>query len=229
MKIFAIGDTHGEHDLLEEMLEEIMKEIKPEDQIIFLGDYIDRGPKSFEVIETLVDLKMKHDNTIFLMGNHEQMLLRAIERGKFDDIMLWQANGGDITVGNYQDHGHLKGMNFHDQFPKSHLMFLKSLRMFYESAAFIFVHAGVLNNKFTPGIDQLHEMDPDIFLWVRGEFYTQENDMWGKIIIYGHSPFKTPQVRKWTIGIDTGAALEMGGTLTCIVLPEKRFIQKRKK
>jgi len=228
MKIYAIGDVHGELGLLEEMMAEIMSEIREEDRIIFLGDYIDRGPKSFETIEFLIDLQMKHKDTIYLLGNHEEMLLNAIERGKFHDIMLWQENGGFVTVENYQKLGYLKNMDFHHEFPMAHFLFLKSLRLFYESANYIFVHAGVLNNSMTPGIDQLNEMDPDIFLWTRAEFYANPHGMWGKKIIYGHTPRKIPEVLEWSIGIDTGAALKDGGTLTCVVLPEERFIQKHK-
>ena len=105
MKIYAIGDVHGEHDLLEELMTEIMSEIREEDRIIFLGDYIDRGPKSFETIEFLIDLQIKHKDTVCLLGNHEEMLLNAIERGKFDDVMLWLENGWWVTVENYKKLG----------------------------------------------------------------------------------------------------------------------------
>ena len=228
MKTYAIGDVHGEYDLLEEMMTEIMSEIREKDRIIFLGDYIDRGPKSFETIEFLIDLQIKHKKTVCLLGNHEEMLLNAIERGKFDDVMLWQENGGFVTVENYKKLGYLKNMDFHHEFPMAHFLFLKSLRTFYESANYIFVHAGVLNNPHTSGIDQLQDMDPDIFLWTRNEFFGSPHGMWGKKIIYGHTPWKTPKISEWSIGIDTGAALEGGGTLTCVVLPEERFIQKHK-
>jgi len=206
-KIFAIGDIHGCFDKLIELMDTINVDFDM-DRLIFLGDYIDRGPESYNVMEYLIELKSRHNNIVFLKGNHEEMLENYISG---TDRLAYLANGGHTTVDSYINAGITPKKNL---LPEGHVNFLKSLDLFYETDNYIFVHAG-LREKIP-----LKKQVPEDLLWIRRSFVKSSYDF-GKRVVFGHTPLPEPLVQKNKIGIDTGAVY--GKKLTCVELPELNF------
>lgn len=207
-KIFAVGDVHGCLTSLETLLERIPISWG-KDYLIFLGDYIDRGPDSKAVIDLLIELKNEYSETVItLKGNHEWMLERFL---KGIDIETYLYNGGDATLKNYFNYkvGRI-------EIPSEHLEFLKSLKLFFELSGYVFVHAGI-----RPGIPLELQSEEDL-LWIRDSFIFSEEEM-PKVVIFGHTPFPMPLVLKDRIGIDTGCVY--GGFLTAVQLPDLNFYQ----
>lgn len=207
MSIFAIGDIHGCFDKLKELFSVLP--CFDNDTIVFLGDYIDRGPDSRKVVEFVIDLKRKRgDRTVCLMGNHERMLLDYLE-GRNRELFL--LNGGKATIEQYERNGVI-------DIPDEHLSFFRSLKQIYITEDYVFVHAGVM-----PGISLDCQKEEDL-LWIRGDFLFSDFDF-KKKIIFGHTPMKShqPYFDKNKIGIDTGAVY--GGFLTAIQLPEEKIYQ----
>jgi len=204
--IFAIGDIHGCYDRLLVLMRKIDIDFE-QDTLVFLGDYIDRGPDTFEVIEYLTDLKKEHQNIIFLKGNHEELLEKYISG---PDKLTYLVNGGHTTLKSYMKHSY-EDKNI---IPEDHLEFFESLDLFYETEDYIFVHAGLREEI------PLYMQKSEDLLWIRGNFIQSDYDF-GKRIIFGHTPFPEPLIHSNKIGIDTGAVY--GNRLTCIKLPEIRF------
>ncbi|RLA81969.1 MAG: serine/threonine protein phosphatase [Deltaproteobacteria bacterium] len=205
-RYFAIGDIHGCLSSLEALLERLNPLLDPEeDAIVFVGDYVDRGPDPRGVIERIIKLREEFPNVICLMGNHEDMLLNWVTKG--EDLELYLYNGGGSTIRSYSGGGSF-------QLPPSHLEFLKSLLLYYETDHYLFVHAGL-----RPGIPLQRQERFDL-LWIRGDFIFSRHDF-GKIVVFGHTPLREPLVMDNKIGIDTGAVY--GGRLTCVELPALRF------
>ncbi|MDM8522511.1 metallophosphoesterase family protein [Desulfococcaceae bacterium HSG8] len=205
-KIFAIGDIHGTYNKLAALMDKI--DIDPEsDTLVFVGDYIDRGPDSFEVVEYLIDLKKHCRNTVFLKGNHEDMLEKYIYG---PDKYTYLVNGGRKTLESYMKQTSVSA----PPIPGDHLDFFESLVLFYETDSYIFVHAGLRENI------PLEMQEPDDLLWIRTEFIQSDYDF-GKQVIFGHTPFLEPLVNLNKIGIDTGAVY--GNELTCVKLPDVEF------
>lgn len=205
-RIFAVGDIHGCYDKLRELMEIIDIDFNA-DSLVFMGDYIDRGSHSYEVIRYLMGLKEHHSNVCFLKGNHELMLenyLSDIDRTTF------LVNGGRHTLKSYRDHG---GEGSYP-IPADHLDFLGSLSLYHETDRYIFVHAG-LSAEIPLNMQGSEEL-----LWVREKFVLSDHDF-GKRVIFGHTPFSEPLVTRNKIGIDTGAVY--GNRLTCVRLPDLFF------
>ena len=206
-KLFAIGDIHGCFQSLKSLMDHIP--FQPDlDTIIFLGDYIDRGPDSFSVISYLIDLKGKCKNAIFLRGNHEEMLedfISGINR------QLFLASGGEQTLRSYFKR---PSFSMSSPIPTDHLEFFRLLLPYYETQHFIFVHAGLKD-----GVELQHQDTQDLF-WIREPFIASDNDF-GKRIIFGHTPFSEPLVSHNKIGIDTGAVY--GNKLTSVELTQMLF------
>ena len=204
-RYFVVGDIHGCYLKLKKMLERLDWTPGGDDLLIFLGDYIDRGPQSYEVIDTLADLVSRApNNVVTLLGNHEEMFLNFIT-GQAEPALF--ANGLKHTV-----------MDFTrpvPRFTQDHLLFLRGLATYYETDEHIFVHAGL-----RPGLALADQSLQDL-LWIRDEFL-QSDYNFGKLVVFGHTPFKTPFLAPGRLGLDTGAVF--GGPLTCAVLPELRFI-----
>jgi serine/threonine protein phosphatase 1 len=206
-KIFAIGDIHGCADKLYALMKKIPVDYT-KDTLLFIGDYVDRGPNSFEVVDYLVDLKKRYPDIVFLKGNHEDMLQKYLEG---TDRFTYLFNGGQHTLDSYLKLPHKSEFS---PIPSDHLEFYKSLVLAYQTEDYIFVHAGLRKNV------PLEKQDPEDLLWIREDFiYSKFN--FSKRVIFGHTPFSEPLVLPNKIGIDTGAVY--GNLLTCVQLPELIF------
>jgi serine/threonine protein phosphatase 1 len=205
--IFAIGDIHGCYDPLVRLLGRIPIDWS-RDRLIFIGDYIDRGPQSFEVVQHLVELQARQPDTVFLKGNHEQMLLDYLS-GR--DRMTYLYNGGQQTLDGYLQHASSSGRY---PIPDAHLRFFESLRLMFETEDYIFVHAGLRWGL------PLERQNTEDLLWIRESFIDTRRSF-GKRVVFGHTPFDEPRVEPNKIGIDTGAVY--GNKLTCVQLPEEKF------
>jgi serine/threonine protein phosphatase 1 len=213
--MWIIGDIHG----CAKQLDELLAKLPPEEGLIFLGDYIDRGPDSYGVVERLI---RERERSLFLMGNHEQMMLSYFAR-KRDDGWLYPQNGGGATLKSYGLH---RDSNFSD-LPPSHQDFYQSLSLYFENEAFIAVHAGVRVIN-TP---DMRVQDPEDLLWIRAEWIANESKWEGKHIYYGHTPTRsvsnqgicTPIYGKRSTGIDTGCVY--GGCLTAINPESQAIVQ----
>lgn len=211
MDIYAIGDIHGNLYLLERLMDKLQPDLD-RDQLIFMGDYIDRGPHSQEVVDYV--MRLRHlappEHVICLKGNHEAMFLNFMQG---QDVELFLYNGGISTLRSYW------GDDWEDQevlvLPPVHRRFLEGLPLLYETDNYIFVHGGL-----KPGVP-LEEQQEEDMLWIRGDFIASMEDF-GKKVIFGHTPFHQPLVMPNKIGIDTGAAY--GNRLTCLRLPQEKFI-----
>ena len=205
-KFFAIGDIHGNLLHLEQLLEKIKPALNQEkDTLVFLGDYIDRGPASKGVVDLILQLRKDLPHVVCLKGNHEDMLLDWVLNGKNYDLYLY--NGGGATITSYSQDNEFK-------LPQEHLDFFTSLLLYYETENYIFVHAGIRG-----GIP-LEEQDPHDLIWIRDEFILSPHD-YGKTVVFGHTPLQRVFIAPNKIGIDTGAVY--GGTLTCLELPAQQF------
>lgn len=213
-KFIAIGDIHG----CAKSMEAILERLEPfyDRTFIFVGDYIDRGPASKEVVDYLIDFKEKVD-CVFLRGNHEQMLLDAFKR---DNPSLWMINGGRSTLDSYNS------QKDEIKLPEEHLEFYENTRFFYDADDYFFVHAGISPDKT---IAESLEDEREImeFLWERSHLNAFETP-WEKTVVFGHTPRVKPFKKGNMIGIDTGCVYsKMGyGKLTAVKLPEEEFIQQ---
>ena len=206
-KIFAIGDIHGTVDKLAVLMDKIPIDFT-NDILVFIGDYIDRGPSSFEVVDYLVGLKQDHPDIVFLKGNHEDMLQRYLAGS---DRFTYLFNGGQQTLDSYLNR---ENKSEFSPIPADHLDFYESLVLHYETEDYIFVHAGMRENV------PLKKQKPQELMWIREDFIDSEFNF-GKKVIFGHTPFQEPLVQRNKIGIDTGAVY--GNQLTCIQLPDEIF------
>jgi serine/threonine protein phosphatase 1 len=206
-KIFAIGDIHGCYDQLLALMNKIPINFK-RDTLVFMGDYIDRGPQSVEVVDYLIKLEKRVPGTIFLKGNHEDMLEKYLDG---TDRFTYLLNGGQQTLDSYLSRSAQSGTH---PIPPEHREFFKSLRLSYETEDYIFVHAGL-----RPKVS-LESQETEDLLWIREKFLNTRYDF-GKPVIFGHTPLGEPLVESNKIGIDTGAVY--GNQLTCVQLPEMVF------
>jgi serine/threonine protein phosphatase 1 len=218
-RIYAIGDVHGRVDLLNEMfaaIEASLIKFPVGNPIqVLVGDYIDRGPNSRDVIEALIARAREHQ-MVYLKGNHESYALQFLS----DPSLLaeWSEVGGVNTLMSYGVNPSLK-QNAEEQrkvadafcaaLLPSHLGFMQDLALTYSCGDYFFTHAGV-----RPGVPLAQQSEQDL-LWIRDDFLLHEEDF-GKIIVHGHTPAKMPEVRANRINIDTGAFAT--GRLTCLVL-----------
>jgi serine/threonine protein phosphatase 1 len=218
-RIYAIGDVHGCADRLAMMHGAIAEDIAarpiPYALVIHIGDYIDRGPDSARVIERLLQpfpvvADSPSPQIVNLIGNHEEMLLMALEDGDRRAAELWLANNGGATLASW-------GLSWRDgprawraRIPPRHLGWLRGLALIYRAGGYVFVHAGV-----RPGV-ALEQQQREDMLWIREPFLSGNGVFPSVVVVHGHTPDDAPQVRPHRIGIDTGAVL--GGPLTCAVL-----------
>jgi serine/threonine protein phosphatase 1 len=220
VRVYAIGDIHGRSDLLDLMHQMIGEDLcagrPPECQIIYLGDYIDRGHDSCGVIKRLAGPPPFALKRTLLMGNHEQMLLRFLEDGA--TTAMWRQLGGMETLLSYRINVNAAlaqpgfaglGAELSTRMPPHHLQFLRSLATSACVGDYFFCHAGV-----RPGVPLEKQQERDL-LWIRDEFLDSRT-CFGKIVVHGHSPVEHPDFKTNRINIDTAAYLT--GRLTCLVL-----------
>lgn len=225
VRVYAIGDIHGRADLLEQMFKRIDADFAqapvPHRIEVFLGDYVDRGPASRQVLDLLIGRGARHliergrtHQTIFLKGNHEALLVDFIAHPS--TLGDWQRLGGLETLMSYglaafinkRIHAEL-ATAFDKALPPSHRRFLDDLKPSFVCGDYFFVHAGV-----RPGV-ALEKQRAEDLLWIRQEFLFCE-EAFGKIIVHGHTPVMQPDIRPNRINIDTGAYAT--GRLSCLVL-----------
>jgi serine/threonine protein phosphatase 1 len=201
VRTFAIGDIHGCHTALVAVLSAAQP--RPDDLVIFLGDYIDRGPASREVVETLLALDDKF-KAIFLRGNHEVMILDA--RYNFEKSVFWLSYGGKEAV---QSYGANPKALWQIKIPTTHWKFFGETRRYFETEGTIFVHAGV-----NPDLEMKDQSDDKLFWEDFSEI--RKAHVSGKRIICGHTAQQSKEIanRGYAICIDTGAVY--GGWLTCL-------------
>lgn len=225
MRIYAIGDIHGRVDLLNAVFERIdatLKDFPIKQSVhVMLGDYIDRGPNSREVIDALIARRKQH-SMVCLKGNHESYAIQLLS----DPSVLteWMQFGGAGTLLSYEVKPPTRSdpqlpenvaNAFSKALPASHRRFLEGLGLSFTCGDYFFTHAGV-----RPGVPLGQQREHDL-LWIREDFLLHEEDF-GKIIVHGHTPAREPDVRPNRINIDTGAYAT--GRLTCLVLQADRMV-----
>jgi len=210
-RIFVIGDVHGCAMELDALLDGLIRQEKlnEKDLVLFLGDYIDRGPDSRSVIDSLLGFSKSHSNTRFLKGNHEDMMLDFLGfGGKLGHAFLY--NGGLETIQSYGLSVFAPAHEMIEAIPESHLEFMKGLESIIVADSFICVHAGL--NRM---LDLQDQVDSDIF-WIREEFINDTHDF-EKTIVFGHTPHREIMLHlPYKIGLDTG--LVFGHKLTSLEL-----------
>ncbi len=221
--IYAVGDIHGRLDLLHAIQAQIVADIaerQPQRPVIcYLGDYVDRGPHSVEVVERLLDAKTPGLPRVFLKGNHEERLLEFLET-PLDCISWCLKYGGRDTLQGYglsiPDQAdaidwHRLSADFRAALPDAHLAFYRSLRPAFVWRDFLFVHAGLNPER---ELDQQSEYD---LRWIREPFLSSDRE-WPFRVVHGHEIVPAPVFRRNRIGIDTGAY--RSGRLTCLVIDD---------
>ena len=216
-RIYAVGDIHGRLDLLDRMLGMIANDEaarpRANTSIIFLGDYIDRGPDSRGVIERLIRGIPAGIQGHFLRGNHEAIMLHCLQGPEL--FANWAVNGGLATLRSYgldtslpADGGDLL-RQLRETLPETHAEFLRGLKVTMERGDYFFVHAGV-----RPGVPLASQAEEDC-LFIRDKFLNHTGSF-GKIVVHGHTPVAEPEVLANRIGIDTGSFFS--GRLTALRL-----------
>ena len=248
---YAIGDLHGHFDQFLLLYDQLLNDgLDPEkDTLIFLGDIVDGGPQTKQVIDWLMDYEKKYPQTIILTGNHEQLMLDAlIFNGKvYGSYDLWYQQGGKQTCESYYpktlSRYERAVSNPKDHIPPEHFDWLIERPFYYEIDKYFFVHAGIPNHtslkEFKEAIDN-NDLDmKQSSIWIRDEFLQSVKD-WGKKIIFGHTvyPYRSylgtdPNTMKTTnergypfimenkIGID--AMYHNDGNLIALKLPEEKY------
>ena len=208
-RAYAVGDIHGRLDLLEQLLSRIESEIldrpKVKTSIVFLGDLIDRGPSSAQVIERLRTYSPAGASAHFIMGNHEEVMLRVLA-GDSSLISSWLKFGGEETLRSYGlDRRKLGAMapdellsRIREAVPTQHVEFLEGFADSISFGNYLFVHAGI-----RPGIDLAEQARSDL-RWIRQPFLEDETDH-GFVVVHGHTITNSVEVTSNRIGIDTGA------------------------
>lgn len=205
MLTFAIGDVHGSfHSLRRLLLKCAAHESSRAHKFIFLGDYIDRGPDSREVVEFLIRFQfLNPSRVICLCGNHEDALLR---KRTASDLTLWLANGGVSTLASYN-------VISPDELPKKHIDWFRSLPTFHDDGKRFFVHAGAAPDRALAA-----QLRHDL-LWIREPFLSSKNDF-GRLVVHGHTSVPgLPDLRSNRLNLDTGAVF--GGPLSAAVFDDE--------
>jgi serine/threonine protein phosphatase 1 len=218
-RVYAVGDVHGRSDLLDKLLAAIEADAATSSaeavELVFLGDLIDRGPDSAGVLHRLSQ-PLPFASCVFLMGNHEELALRAYD-GQAGVIPRWLRYGGAEFMQSYGMSmvavAGLSERELIDQLRKSvppeHIAFLRSFRDVHRSGDYVFVHAGV-----RPGRPLAEQKSGDL-RWIRSEFLADTRKHEGHIV-HGHSMTAAVDAQPNRIGIDTGAYRT--GVLTALVL-----------
>lgn len=230
-RAYAIGDIHGRLDLLQDLLGQIEADRRAtpcaRDYTIFLGDLIDRGPDSAGVIDFLLEQRDRLPNPIFIMGNHEEMLLRIVDgdAGQFRD---WLQYGGYECAQSYGvEVGRLSALEpeagadlLRRAIPPAHLSFLGDCADSFQFGDYVFVHAGI-----RPGVAMNDQSTQDL-RWIRQGFLDSAVDH-GVIVVHGHTISDGPDEQSNRIGIDTGGYASGVLTALCVEGTERRYLTAR--
>lgn len=216
--IYAIGDVHGCLEALRSVEAKILADAANEPGekwLVMLGDYIDRGPHSAQVLDHLLAPPPRGFRRICLRGNHEAALLAALEDA--DALVGWLGFGAEATLASYGmsatqigalDRGGRKGLQLLQAYiPEEHIAFLRQLPVMLSVPGYIFVHAGL-----RPGVPSDRQSERDL-LWIRDEFLLADHDF-GATVIHGHTPIDEPYLSPRRVGIDTGCFAS--GRLTAV-------------
>lgn len=196
-RIIGISDIHGEYEKLCSTLDCVNPQ--KDDIIVFMGDYIDRGAKSKEVVEHIIAMKSVCE-CVYLKGSHEYAMMHA-DSDDYFHYLFWNY-GGDATAKSYGGF---------DNIMKVHGEFFNSLKYYHIIGDYLFVHAGLRIG--TP----INEQNPMDMVYIRSEFYNKKHNFPYKII-FGHTEFDTPQIQEDKICIDTGCGKYKDSSLTAIVI-----------
>jgi serine/threonine protein phosphatase 1 len=219
--IYAIGDIHGQLAELERVLTLIKHDGGMDAEIVFMGDYTDRGPNSKEVLDLLIEGQAQGRNWTFLQGNHDRMFSWFMQdyprQEAYLPVELYWLHprlGGDTTLASYgvpftektrQLAVHAMAL---DAVPQAHLTFLANLPLFHETDALFFAHAGI-----QPGVPLAEQTEHDL-LWIRKEFH-DDTRAHPKLIVHGHTPVPHPHHYGNRVNLDSGAGY--GKPLTAAV------------
>ena len=223
-RAYAVGDIHGRLDLLDDMLARIETDIRSRPPrrnfIIFLGDLVDRGPESAGVVERLRTYRPDFARTIFLSGNHEEVLLRLLA-GETKILASWLRFGGAECARSYgidpdslslvEEEAALQLLAA--KVPREHAEFLESFADTFRFGDYLFVHAGI-----RPGIG-LGEQDRHDLRWIRDPFLSDAKEH-GFIVVHGHTIVERVEERPNRIAIDTGAY--HSGVLTALAIEDEQ-------
>lgn len=219
-RAYIVGDVHGRLDLLEDLLAKIHAELqrRPSDKtlLVFVGDLIDRGPNSAQVLERLRTYRRDGIETLFLLGNHEEVLLRILA-GDTAPIASWLQFGGLQCLQSYGvEPSALRHRSAQDllelvrgAIPRTHVQFLESFADSCRFGDYLFVHAGI-----RPGIELEQQSQSDL-RWIREPFLLDERDH-GFVVVHGHTITEEVDRQPNRIGIDTGAYRT--GVLTALAI-----------
>lgn len=219
-RAYVVGDVHGRLDLVDQLLGRIEADLRRSPRaratLVFLGDLIDRGPQSAQVIERLRTYRHDRMRSLFLLGNHEEVLLRILD-GDAGLIANWRRFGGTECLKSYGvEEAQLAGLDeagtlaaVRKAIPPAHVAFLRSFADTCRFGDYLFVHAGV-----RPGIELERQKQSDL-RWIREPFLGDERDH-GFVVVHGHTISNGVEERGNRIGIDTGAYRT--GVLTALVI-----------
>jgi len=224
-KLYAVGDIHGCAGLLDALLAKIEKDAAGLEnaRLIFLGDYVDRGPDSKGVLDRLIALQARAPETVFLKGNHEAIMLDFLADPS--EMLHWLDWGGQETLLSYGLERILQKSPeelieaLKAALPSAHADFLQSLALTHIAGDYLFVHAGL-----RPGV-ALEDQAEDDLLWIRGAFHhAPAENRPAQVVVHGHQPLAKPLDAGWRIDVDTGAC--WSGALTAVALEgtKRRFI-----
>lgn len=221
-RVYAVGDIHGRLDLLRQLHDVIRADAANAPplttlQVVYLGDYVDRGWHSREVLDLLIDQPLCGFFAVHLLGNHDRQFLDFLRCGVGG--AAWLRYGGDATVCSYgvrlpdntaaDDRLAVMRGEMIRAVPPRHVRFLQGLQLTHQVGDYLFVHAGIDPER------SLADQDERDLLWIRDEFLECDGHF-GAVVVHGHSTTRHPDVRANRIGIDTGACY--GNRLTCLVL-----------
>lgn len=219
--VYAIGDIHGNADLLDKMHAKIFDDTRNSEAtrkvLVYLGDYIDRGFQSKEVVDRLINNPMEGFEKIYILGNHEDAMLTFLKEHELGEV--WLVWGGDATISSYgvvmRDENGSRvdvkelSLELKKAIPEDHMKFYKSLSLSYVEGDYIFVHAGL-----KPGVP-IEKQTKEDMTTIRDEFIFSRKSF-EKTVVFGHTIFTDPFFKNNRIGVDTGAYAS--GKLSAVVL-----------
>jgi serine/threonine protein phosphatase 1 len=212
---FVVGDIHGEISKLKKLIENINL-LDESNKLVFIGDYVNKGENSKEVLEYLLLLKRKKPSIIFLMGNHEYYYLQYIKHKRCEKEIL--KYGLETTFVDFK----MDLDNIGEKFYEPYKEIFDNLKSYYETDKYFVSHAGIDLSYMEQDFTTLSE--EKFFLFSRYDFFNYQDKIHGKIAVFGHTGFNYPYYDGYKIGIDTGAVYSSESRLTAFCLEEEYFI-----